>query len=285
MDEQPKTVVITGASTGIGRASAGRFAREGWRVAATMRRPEEHEELGSIEGISLYRLDVTDREEVASTATAIVADLGVPHVVVNNAGYGAAGPLETSPHEKIDRQIATNLTGLIDVTRAFLPGMRESGRGVFVNITSVGGLTTFPFFSLYHATKWAVEGLTESLRYELGFFGLQAKIVEPGGVHTDFASRSLDTSDDGSTDEYTRYLTQLFEGAAARRVGYSTPEEVADVIFEAATDGTPRLRYVSGQDAEELLAARSAVPFEDFAEGLLARLGFTSDAQSRRITP
>ncbi len=152
--------------------------------------------------------------------------------------------------------------------------MREAGRGVFVNITSVGGLTTFPFFSLYHATKWAVEGLTESLRYELGFFGLQAKIVEPGGVHTDFAGRSLDTSDDGSTDAYGSMVHQMMEGARGRRDGYSTPEQIADVIFGAATDGTARLRYVAGPDAEAMLAARSAVPFEDFSAGLLAQLGF-----------
>ena len=276
MSEQPKTVVITGASTGIGRATAERFASEGWRVAATMRRPEDHEELGSVEGVNLYPLDVTDRDEVAAASKSIVADLGVPHAVINNAGYGAAGPLETSPQEKIDRQIATNLTGLIDVTRAFLPGMREAGRGVFVNITSVGGFTTFPFFSLYHATKWAVEGLTESLRYELGFFGLQAKIVEPGGVHTDFGGRSLDASDDRSTDAYTAKVVKMMEGARSRTQGYSTPEQIADVIFGAATDGTRRLRYVAGEDAEVMRAARSAAPFEEYAEGLLAQLGLAN---------
>ncbi len=269
-----KTVVITGASTGIGRATAERFAQEGWRVAATMRRPEEHEELGGIDGISLYRLDVNDHEEVTAAASAIVSDLGVPHVVVNNAGYGTLGPLETSPREKIGRQIATNLTGLIDVTQAFLPGMREAGRGVFVNISSVGGQMTFPFFSLYHATKWAVEGLTESLRYELGFVGLQAKIVEPGGVKTDFATRSLDASDDGSTDVYAPHMAKLFEAMGSRGDQYSTPEQTADIIFGAATDGTPQLRYIAGTDAEEMLAARASVPFEQFSDGLLAQFGF-----------
>jgi len=136
--EQAKTVVITGASTGIGRAVAERFAAEGWRVAATMRRPEDHAELGSVEGVTLYRLDVTDREGLTAITKTIIEDLGIPHAVINNAGYGAAGPLETASNDKIDRQIATNLTGLIDVTRAFLPGMRESGRGVFVNVSSVG---------------------------------------------------------------------------------------------------------------------------------------------------
>ena len=273
MTEQAKTVVITGASTGIGRAVAERFAAEGWRVAATMRRPEDHAELGSVEGVTLYRLDVTDREGLTAITKTTIEDLGIPHAVINNAGYGAAGPLETASNDKIDRQIATNLTGLIDVTRAFLPGMRESGRGVFVNVSSVGGVVTLPFFSLYHATKWAVEGLTESLRFELGFFGLQAKIVEPGGVSTDFAGRSLDASDDGSTDVYGPYMNKLFEAASARTDGYSTSAQVADVIFGAATDGTSRLRYVAGQDAEALIAARNSVPFEAFADGILEQFG------------
>ena len=273
MSDRSKIVVITGASTGIGRATAERFASEGRRVAATMRRPEDHEELGGIDGISLYALDVTDRDQITGTASTIVAELGVPDAVINNAGYGAAGPLETSSYEKIDRQIATNLTGLIDVTRAFLPGMREAGRGVFVNITSVGGATTFPFFSLYHATKWAVEGLTESLRYELGFFGLQAKIVEPGGVHTDFGSRSLDASGDGSTDVYTEKVVKMMTGARARQDNYSTPDQTADVIFGAATDGTTRLRYIAGTDAEAMLAARASMPFEDYSEALVAQPG------------
>jgi NAD(P)-dependent dehydrogenase (short-subunit alcohol dehydrogenase family) len=191
---------------------------------------------------------------------------------VNNAGYGAFGALEVAPDDVIRQQFEVNLFGLITVTKAVLPRMRAQKNGVIINVSSVGGRLTFPFGTLYHATKFAVEGLTESLQYELNPFGIRLKIVEPGGYKTNFAGRSMDMYGAGALDGYQerieRFVEMMDKWPMSENIG-----EVADVIYEAASDGTEKLRYPVGQDALPMLEARRQMDDVDFKKMMLSQTG------------
>ncbi len=253
-----QTIVITGSSSGIGKATAKHFAEQGWKVAATMRKPENESELNQIEGVSLYTLDVTDEESIKSATQQILGDLGTVDVVLNNAGYGLMGAFEATTQEQIRRQFDTNLFGLMSVTRAFLPHFRANHAGMFINVSSLGGLTTFPFISLYHGTKWAVEGFSESLSYELTPLGIQVKIIEPGAVSTDFVGRSMIFGAKEGLTDYDDLLGKFQANMANMMAGGSTAEQLAEAIYSAATDGKAQLRYVVGPDAEQLYGLRKA---------------------------
>ncbi|MEM9513286.1 MAG: SDR family oxidoreductase [Actinomycetota bacterium] len=255
------TALITGTSTGIGRATAKHFAANGWNVVATMRAPEAEsgrdDPLTDVEGVLVTRLDVTDLASIDAAVALGTKHFGAIDALVNNAGYGAYGALESTPREKIVRQFDTNVIGLFDVTKALLPQMRTRGSGVIVNVSSMGGKITMPLGSLYHGTKFAVEGLSEALSFELGAIGVKMKIVEPGIVTTDFSGRSMDLSVDPELSEYAPVVQGLIAASQADRPA-SSPESVAEIIFGAATDGTDQLRYVAGEDAAQIIAARSA---------------------------
>ncbi len=262
-----KTILITGASSGIGKATAQVFHQKGWGVAATMRTPEKEQDLKPDDRLLLVKLDVADKETITNAVQETINHFGQVDVVLNNAGYGAAGPLEAGSEEQIRRQFEVNLFGVIDVTRAVLPHFRENKAGRFINVTSIGGLITLPLFSLYHATKWGVEGFTEALQYELNPLGIDLKIVEPGGVNTDFAGRSLDMFDVSQVPEYeptVQRLLQNFTEEAGRTAGYSSPEDIAEVVYQAATDENGQLRFLAGEDAKQFWQARQNMPYEDF---------------------
>ncbi|WP_338814369.1 SDR family oxidoreductase [Bernardetia sp. Wsw4-3y2] len=261
-----KTIFITGASSGIGKATAEYFADKGWNVAATMRNTSDA--LTETDNLKKFALDVQDKNSIEKAVKDSIATFGKIDVVLNNAGYGTAGVLESASDEQIKRQFDVNLFGLIDVIRAFLPHFRENKNGLFMNVSSIGGLITLPMFSIYHATKWAVEGLTEGLQYELNPLGIELKIIEPGGVKTDFAGRSLDMFESENDAAYQKTITRMmknFEGTE-RSDTYSTAEQMAEGIFDAATDGKKQLRYVLGNDAQQLWGARQNQPYEDFRE-------------------
>lgn len=158
-----KTIVITGASSGIGKATARYFAQKGWNVAATMRHPEKEMELSSMENIRCFQLDVTDSVSIDNAYTAICKEYGTVDALFNNAGYCLFGPLELSTEEQIRKTYETLLVGLTLVTRKFIPALRENGSGVIVSTSSVGGVMTLPLTPTYHAAKYAVEGLIEGL--------------------------------------------------------------------------------------------------------------------------
>ena len=267
-----KTIVITGSSSGIGKATARYFAEQGWQVAATMRRPQNETELNQIEGISLYALDVTDQESVNRATEQILNDYDKVDVVLNNAGYAAAGPFEAATPEQIERQFDTNVIGLMRVTRAFLPHFRANSDGLFLNVSSIGGRITFPFISLYHGTKWAVEGFSESLSYELGELGIQVKLIEPGGVDTDFNGRSMDFCLSEDLTDYDAALAQFQAQMGNSGLGRSTPEFQAAGIYEAATDGKQQMRYLIGEDAEQTYAMREQVGDDAFIAGMKDRM-------------
>ena len=186
-----QTVLITGASSGIGKAAAALFADRGWNVVATMRNPDDGADLAGPDNVLVSRLDLLDGDSISAAVGAGLERFGRIDVLVNNAGYGAYGPLEATPMSVIRRQFDVNLFGLVETIQKVLPAMREQRSGVIVNVSSVGGRMTYPLGSLYHGSKWAVEGLSEALHYELSTLGIRVKLVEPGGVNTDFGGRSF----------------------------------------------------------------------------------------------
>lgn len=269
-----KTVLITGASSGIGRATAKHFRAAGWNVVATMRNVDDGAEFEGDDGYLVTRLDLLDVESIHAAVARAVTKFGSVDVLVNNAGYGAYGALEATPMDKLRRQMEVNFFGLVSTMQAVLPTMRAAKSGAIVNVSSVGGRMCYPLGALYHGSKWAVEGLTEAVSYELLALGIRAKLVEPGGVKTDFAGRSFDFSNDESLAEYQPMVQAL---VAAREnmdtSSHQDPEEVAEVIFTAATDESPRLRYVSGQGARGLLESRYPGDEEAFLAGMRKRFG------------
>lgn len=268
-----KTVLITGASTGIGRATAMYFQEKGWYVIASMRTPEKETELNKLDNVWVTRLDVTDLDSINNAIKEGIEKFGKIDALVNNAGYGAFGPLEAFPRENILRQFNTNVIGLLDVTRAILPHFRMNKDGVIVNISSVGGKMTFPLGSLYHGTKFAVEGISESLHYELEPIGIKVKVVEPGAIATDFAGRSFDFNNDESMEEYQGTVAKMMSGFEEILNVTSEPIVVAEVIYKAITDGTSKIRYEAGPDAVEALANHKKLDDETFMGGIKAQFG------------
>lgn len=255
-----RTALITGTSTGIGRATALKFQDEGWNVVATMRSTNDAGDLAERSNVLVSRLDVTDSESITSAFAEARERFGSIDVLVNNAGFGAYGPLEVTGMDVVRRQFDTNVIGLLEVTKAALPIMREQGRGVIINISSVGGRMTFPLGSLYHGSKFAVEGISDSLVYELAPLGITVKLIEPGLVDTDFAGRSFALSIDPSGGPYLSTVTPVLTAFSAMQgSGMGAATDVASTIFAAATDGTDQLRYVVGPDAIGTLEARESL--------------------------
>lgn len=270
-----QTILITGASSGIGKETAKLFQSKGWNVVATMRNPDAETELSALDNVLVTRLDVTDSESIKAAVAAAEEKFGKIDVLLNNAGYGAYGPLEAFPMENIKRQFDTNVIGLLETTKGVLPHMRGNKSGTIVNISSIGGKMTFPLGSLYHGTKFAVEGISESLHFELEGAGIKVKIVEPGMIRTDFAGRSFDFTNDESMTEYQETVQKLFgvwQSPEMAEAG-SDPIVVAEVIWTAVTDGSNTLRYTAGDDAKELIANRKSLDDETFISGLKQQFG------------
>jgi NAD(P)-dependent dehydrogenase (short-subunit alcohol dehydrogenase family) len=270
-----KTIFITGASSGLGRATAKLFASKGWKVIASMRDPKKENELGNISGVTLMALDVTDPHEIKSVAEQVMASGGVD-VVFNNAGYGLAGPLEGLRDEQILRMVNTNMLGAIRTTKTFIPYFRQKRAGLFINTTSIGGLLTVPFNSIYHATKWALEGWSESMAFELSQFGIGIKTIEPGGMKTDFFTRSFETGRHPAYDALVNKTMEIITDPK-QMATYSSPEQIAEVVYEAATDGKDQLRYIAGADAKAMYAMRLQLGDEAFRKAIAQQ--FFGDAQ------
>ncbi|UHO40440.1 SDR family oxidoreductase [Chryseobacterium capnotolerans] len=262
-----KTIFITGASTGLGKATAQLFQQKGWKVIATMRNPEAASDLTALDNVTVLPLDVTNPEQIRAVVNQSL-ELGDVDVVFNNAGYGLLGPLEALNDDQIVRQLNTNLLGTIRVTQAFTPYFREKKKGMFISTTSIGGLMAFPLNSIYHATKWALEGWSESMAFELNKFGIDIKTVSPGGIKTDFVSRSLDSA---SSPAYEEMINSLYSAMEGMMEAASTPEQIAEVVYEAATDNKKQLRYVAGEDAKALYEERQKLGAEVFREQLGSR--------------
>ena len=225
-----RTILITGASSGIGKATAKYFRAQDWNVVATMRTPEKEDELTTLDNVLVTRLDVTDPASIRSAVDAGVNRFGRIDALLNNAGYGAYGVLEATPTDKIRRQFETNVIGLLEVTKAILPHFRANGDGVILNVSSIGGRMTFPLGTLYHGTKFAVEGLSEALHFELEAIGVKVKLIEPGMIRTDFGGRSFDFTNDESLAEYQPFVGKVMSAMAPMGENASEPVVVAEVI-------------------------------------------------------
>ncbi|MEM9488318.1 MAG: SDR family oxidoreductase [Myxococcota bacterium] len=264
--DMTKTIFITGASTGLGRATAQLFADRGWNVIATMRKPEAGADLAQHERITVVQLDVTVPEQIEAAAKRAL-ELGGIDVLFNNAGYGLAGPLEGTTDEQLMRQINTNLVGVIRLTKAFIPYLREKGNGVVITTTSVGGHIALPYNSLYHATKFALEGWSESASFELGRYGIRVKTIAPGGIKTDFLGRSFDMAQHPAyAEDMQKVLAVLTSSEHVSQ--YATPEAIAEIVYEAATDDKDRVTYIAGQDAIQWFGQRREVGADAFRKDI-----------------
>lgn len=257
----PQTILITGSSSGIGKATALYFAEQGWNVVATMRTPDKAREWAQ-KNIALLRLDVLDFASIQQAIRDAIAQFGKIDAIVNNAGYGLVGPFEASTNPQIERQFSTNVFGLMNVCREIIPHFREQRGGTIINVASMGGRLTFPLYSLYHGTKWAVEGFSESLQFELQPFNIRVKIIEPGAIKTDFYDRSMDVMSKPGLTVYNAYVNKALPNMNKFGETAPGPEKVAAVIYKAATDGSGRLRYQV--NSAPLLALRRLLPLSVF---------------------
>ena len=255
-----KTVLVTGASSGIGYETVKVFQRNGWNVAATMRSPEKSTDLANLLNVRCLRLDVTDATSIQTAIDSALQEFGTIDALVNNAGYALIGAFEACSQDQIERQFATNVFGLMQVTRAVLPHFRQQQSGVIVNVASIGGRTAFPIYSPYHATKWAVEGFSESLQYELEPFNIRVKIIEPGPIRTDFYTRSLDVAKQPGLTAYDNFVKTVLPNLNKAGENGSLPSVTAEVIYRAATDGSNKLRYPAGGNAGAILLLRKLLP-------------------------
>jgi NAD(P)-dependent dehydrogenase (short-subunit alcohol dehydrogenase family) len=259
-----KAVLITGCSSGIGRATAGHLVDVGWRVYATARNVEDIAPLEE-RGCVLLPLDVTDEDSMTSAVDEVESREGVVGVLVNNAGYSQSGAVEAVPMDKVRRQFETNVFGLVRMCQLVLPGMRGQGFGRIVNVSSMGGKLTFPGGGYYHASKHAVEAISDALRFEVEGFGIGVSVVEPGLIRTGFADAAVGSmgSEDGpyaGFDEgVARATTENYEQGPIARLG-GGPETVAEAIEEAISSRSPRSRYAVTPSAHLFLWLRHLLP-------------------------
>jgi NADP-dependent 3-hydroxy acid dehydrogenase YdfG len=245
-----KTIIITGSSSGIGKATAQYFFQKRWNVAATMRKPEDEKDIKESSSMKLYRLDVQDEDSIKKTIEKVISEFGKIDVMLNNAGYAAKGPFEAASKDQIKRQFDVNVFGLMAVIQHILPHFRQNNSGTIINVSSIGGRLTIPLYSLYHGTKWAVEGFSESLSYELAQFGVNVKIIEPGTIKTDFTGRSEDTLKKEGLDSYESFIKNCDKQFTKFIDKAADPKLVAQTIYKAANDTSKRLRYIVGKDAK-----------------------------------
>jgi NADP-dependent 3-hydroxy acid dehydrogenase YdfG len=281
----PDVVLITGCSSGIGRAAAVSLHKAGLQVYASARRLDALNDLAS-RGIHTLALDVTDETSMTGAVAAVEAEAGAISVLINNAGYGLYGPVEQQPMAEIRRQFETNFFGLVRLTQLVLPGMRRRRGGRILNVSSMGGRATLPGGAFYHASKYAVEALSDALRMEVAQFGIHVVLIEPGPVKTpwnEVAAASLSTAVPGAPDSgpagprggdgdasvardpYAAYKSAVGASFATAQTGplarlASTAEDIAEVITRAITTPRPRTRYLINPLAKSVVAMNRLLP-------------------------
>ncbi|UFH52659.1 SDR family oxidoreductase [Spirosoma sp. KNUC1025] len=263
-----KTIFITGTSSGLGKASARFFAEQGWNVAATMRTPENETELTKLDNVRVFKLDVTNLDQVQQATQQAIDAFGTIDVVLNNAGMGTYGALELATEEAIDWQFAVNTRGPINMIRAFLPHFRANGGGMFINVSSFMGLTTaVPLGSLYNMSKFALEGLTEGLYYELKPLNIELRLIEQGGsTDNNFANGiTWNTNPDITVyDKLTDKLKQLMNSTDS-----SLRDDTLTIVrevYKLATGESTTFRTVIGDVGNQLISMRNAMPINDYLE-------------------
>lgn len=252
-----KTIMITGCSSGYGKATAELFLARGWNVAATMRTPRPALFDSAGDRLSVVQLDVTDPASIDGAIDAAIAAFGAIDVVVNNAGIGLFSAFEVTPMATIRELFETNTFGTMAVCQAIIPYLRARGSGTIVNVTSSAAIAPMPMVAPYCASKAAIEAFTESLHYELASLSLRARLVEPGfAPTTSFAANGAERMTGLLSEPYQAYAERLFARMSDYPFDYATEREVAEGVFAAATDPGDRLRFPAGQDCESLYTLR-----------------------------
>ena len=278
--DRQKVAIVTGSSSGIGYATSLMLARKGFYTYASVRNTNKSASLESIANaerlpLKLIQLDVTDDSSVKDAVEKIVLEKGRIDVLVNNAGYGLFGAFEDLSLDEIKAQFETNFFGVIRVTQHVLPIMRtpQNGGGVIVNVSSINGRIAFPVISAYVGTKFAIEGLSESIAYELEPFGIKVILIEPGAIGSNFMKgsvlpkRALDPQ-----SPYSELVQKFSVKTSSQHDNATQPEEVAKTIFQAISIEKPEFRYVVGNDAVSLLEARKNMPYSEFQKMIIQNI-------------
>lgn len=270
----PKTILITGTSSGYGKAAAELFLAHGWNVVATMRRPDLGVFADGWERLRVLALDVTNEQSIATAIDATVGEFGAIDVWVNNAGIGLASGVEATPDHMIREVFETNTFGVIAACRAIIPQMRKQGHGVIVNVTSSVTVGVMPLVAVYAASKCAVEGFTESLSYELDGFNIKARLVEPGyAPTTNFSSNGSARMQGLIPDEYCDFAQACFSRSGNYPTAFCTEAEVADAVYAAATDEQFKIRYPAGADTRLLADLRWSTSEKQYQQKMQEMFG------------
>src|ERR671915_351520 len=276
-----KVVIVTGSSSGIGFETSLTLARNGFHTYATMRnmQGEKYKSLTEVaknENLQLraIELDVDNDNSVIDAINTIVEERERIDVLINNAGYALGGALEDSSMDEIKAQFETNFFGAVRATKAVLPVMRRQGAGKIVNITSMGGRIAIPLSSSYHGSKFALEGLSESIRYEVGAFGIKVILIEPGAVGSNFWKNiKIAKSSSDSNSPYSQFGNRILKAYKEMEQNTISPSAVAKTILDAVTSNNPQLRYVVGEDAAKTLEARKNMPDNEFGDLIKKQFG------------
>lgn len=252
-----KSVIVTGGSSLIGLPTGLKFLESGWKVLATTTSGEhfldDHSRYG--DRLKVYALDLKDSNSIRSTIARILAEHGTIDVLVNNAGVVLSGPFEATSQQQVREQMEVNFFGATEMMRGLIPHFRERGSGTFINISSISGAVTFPLFSMYHASKWALEGFSESLYHELKPFGIKVRIVQPGGVNRESYDNRVAFAD-GDCSAYEQMIGKVHR--TNWYPSFSSAQEVAETVLSAAIDPSPQLRYSVGEDCRLFLNERAS---------------------------
>lgn len=271
------TILITGCSTGLGRATALHFAEAGWNVVATMRTPDPELAAAHPEGMLVVAMDVTDPDSIAHAVRAGIDRFGGLDAVVNNAGVSVLAIFEAASPDSIRRIFDTNVFGPMNVVRATVPALRRRG-GTIVNISSGVGFVAVPLLSLYVSSKWALEGFSESLAYELESQGVRVKLVEPGAMrNTNFSANTYAATQQAAVpDGYRAYFDQLLAAMIAYPFAATDEHAVVEAIYRAVTDGSGQLRYPVGPDIEEYARLRWSTSEPEYRHEMSRLVGQTA---------
>jgi NAD(P)-dependent dehydrogenase (short-subunit alcohol dehydrogenase family) len=260
-----KSVLITGTSSGYGKATAQLFLDRGWNVVATMRRPNQGIFRGPADRLRVLPLDVADPDSISNAITGGISAFGAIDALVNNAGIGLMSAFEVTPERVLREIFETNTFGVMSVCRAVIPHMRERGKGVIINVTSSAGIAPMPLVAIYTASKCAVEGFSEALSYEMGLLGIRVRLVEPGlAPTTNFASNGAGRMEGMTPPPYEAFAQDYIGKMQNYPAAYTTEQEAAEAVFSAATDDGDRLRYPAGEDTKLFSALRWTTSEEEY---------------------
>ena len=265
-----KTILITGSNSGIGKACVDLFAKNNYQVIATMRDTSKAKKLNWPKNVDVQELDVTNYAQAKKIKNYILKTYKRLDILLNNAGYGIIGAVETYSQKDLEGQFKTNVFAPLELIKLFLPEMRHDNQGTIINVTSIGGRISFPYFGSYNASKHAMDVFSQALHMELQKTNIKIKVIEPGFTQTNFAKNGMKTSET-SIDYYEEGQHEL-EQAMKQGQNGTPPEEIAELIYEASQDESNQLRYSGGNLAKPLLIMKKLLPQSVFEKLILKKI-------------